>query len=142
MVEDIQGAADVFRPVFDRTGGGDGYVSIEVSPDVASDTTRTIAMAEDLRRRCARPNVMVKIPATSEGIPAIRDQIAKGHNINVTLIFSVARYAEVVEAFLSGLEELQRRGGDVSRVASVASFFVSRMAVSYTHLTLPTIYSV
>jgi transaldolase len=127
MVEDIQGAADVFRPVFDRTGGGDGYVSIEVSPDVASDTTRTIAMAEDLRRRCARPNVMVKIPATSEGIPAIRDQIAKGHNINVTLIFSVDRYAEVVEAFLSGLEELQRRGGDVSRVASVASFFVSRM---------------
>lgn len=127
MVEDIQGAADIFRPVFDRTGGRDGFVSIEVSPDVASDTTRTIAMAEELHRRCARPNVMVKIPATKAGIAAIRDQIAKGHNINVTLIFSVDRYAEVVHAFLSGLEDLKRRGGDVSRVASVASFFVSRM---------------
>jgi transaldolase len=127
MVEDIQGAADIFRPIFDRTGGRDGFVSIEVSPDVASDTTRTIAMAEDLQRRCARPNVMVKIPATKEGIAAIRDQIAKGHNINVTLIFSVERYAEVVHAFLSGLEDLKSRGGDVSRVASVASFFVSRI---------------
>lgn len=127
MVEDIQSAADVFRPVFDRTNGADGYVSIEVPPDVASSTKRTIAMAEELRERCSRPNVMVKIPATKEGIPAIADQIAKGHNINITLIFSVDRYAEVVEAFLSGLEAYQKQGGDLSTVASVASFFVSRV---------------
>jgi transaldolase len=127
MVEDIQGAADVFRPVFDETKAGDGYVSIEVSPEVASSTQKTIAMAEELRARCARPNVMVKIPATKEGVPAIADQIGKGHNINVTLIFSVDRYREVADAFLSGLETLQRRGGDLSKVASVASFFVSRV---------------
>ena len=127
MIEDIQGAADVFRPVFDATHGADGYVSIEVSPEVASSTQKTIAIAEELRDRCARPNVMVKIPATKEGIPAIADQIGKGHNINVTLIFSVDRYGEVVEAFLSGLETLQRRRGDLSTVASVASFFVSRV---------------
>lgn len=127
MVEDIQGAADVFRPVFDRTMGADGYVSIEVPPDVASSTKQTIAMAEELRERCARPNVMVKIPATEQGIPAIADQVAKGHNVNVTLIFSVDRYAEVVEAFMSGLETFQQQGGDLSTVASVASFFVSRV---------------
>ena len=127
MVEDIQAAADVFRPVHDRTKGRDGYVSIEVSPTVASSTRRTIAWAEDLRTRCRRPNVMVKIPATKEGVPAIRDQIARGHNINVTLIFSVERYAEVVEAYLSGLETLLAKGGDLRKVASVASFFVSRV---------------
>src|SRR5579859_3510672 len=127
MVEDIQSAADVFRPVFDRTKGGDGYVSIEVSPTVAGSARRTIAWAEDLRERCHRPNVMVKIPATKEGIPAIRDQIAKGHNINVTLIFSVERYAEEVEAYLSGLEAFAAGGGDLRKVASVASFFVSRV---------------
>jgi transaldolase/glucose-6-phosphate isomerase len=127
MVEDIQAAADVFRPIFDRTKGRDGYVSIEVSPTVAASTRRTIAWAEDLRARCHRPNVMVKIPATIEGLPAIRDQIAKGHNINVTLIFSVDRYAEVVEAYLSGLETLLKNGGDLRKVASVASFFVSRV---------------
>ncbi len=127
MVEDIQGAADVFRPVFDATRGADGYVSIEVSPEVASSTQKTIAMAEELRERCARPNVMVKIPATKEGIPAIADQIGKGHNINVTLIFAVDRYGEVVEAFLSGMETLLRRRGDLTKVASVASFFVSRV---------------
>ena len=127
MVEDIQAAADVFRPVYDRTRGKDGFVSIEVSPTVANNTRSTIAWAEDLRDRCHRPNVMVKIPATKEGLPAIKDQISKGHNINVTLIFAVQRYAEVVEAYLSGLEELHRKGGDLSRVASVASFFVSRV---------------
>ena len=127
MVEDIQAAADVFRPVFERTKGGDGYVSIEVSPTVAASTQRTIAWAEDLRARCHRPNVMVKIPATKQGIPAIHDQISKGHNINVTLIFSVDRYAEVVEAYLSGLEKLHQKGGDLRKVASVASFFVSRV---------------
>jgi transaldolase / glucose-6-phosphate isomerase len=127
MVEDIQAAADVFRPVHEKTKGKDGFVSIEVSPTVAASTRRTIAWAEDLRSRCRRPNVMVKIPATPEGIPAIRDQIARGHNINVTLIFSVDRYAEVVEAYLSGLEALAAKGGDLRKVASVASFFVSRV---------------
>jgi transaldolase/glucose-6-phosphate isomerase len=127
MVEDIQAAADVFRPVYDRTKGKDGYVSIEVSPTVAASTRRTIAFAEDLRERCRRPNVMVKIPATTEGLPAIYDQISKGHNINITLIFAVDRYAEVVEAYLAGLEKLHKQGGDLSKVASVASFFVSRL---------------
>ena len=127
MVEDIQAAADVFHEVHHKTKGADGYVSIEVSPTVANSTPRTIAFAEDLKRRTHRPNVMVKIPATKPGVPAIRDQISKGHNINVTLIFSVKRYAEVIEAYLSGLEALQRKGGDLSKVASVASFFVSRV---------------
>ncbi len=127
MVEDIQAAADVFRPVYEKTKGKDGYVSIEVSPTLANNTRGTIAMAEDLRDRCRRPNVMVKIPATKEGIPAIQDQISKGHNINITLIFAVDRYDEVVEAYLSGLERLHQKGGDLSKVASVASFFVSRV---------------
>jgi transaldolase/glucose-6-phosphate isomerase len=127
MVEDIQAAADVFRPVYDKTKGKDGYVSIEVAPTLANNTRGTIAMAEDLRDRCRRPNVMVKIPATKEGLPAIQDQISKGHNINITLIFAVERYDEVVEAYLSGLEKLHQKGGDLSKVASVASFFVSRV---------------
>src|ERR1700680_4077763 len=99
MVEDVSAAADVFRPVHDKTAGKDGYVSIEVSPTLANSARRTIAFAEDLRDRCHRPNVMVKIPATKEGLPAIYDQISKGHNINITLIFSVDRYAEGVEAY-------------------------------------------
>src|SRR3981081_2050636 len=127
MVEDIQAAADVFRPVYDKTKGKDGFVSIEVSPTLADNTKGTIAMAEDLRNRTRRPNVMVKIPATEEGLPAIFDQISKGHNINITLIFAVERYDEVVEAYLSGLEKLHKKGGDLSKVASVASFFVSRV---------------
>ena len=127
MVEDIQAAADVFRPVYDKTKGKDGYVSIEVSPTAATNTRRTIANAEELRDLCRRPNVMVKIPATKEGLPAIFDQISKGHNINITLIFAVDRYDEVVEAYLSGLEKLHKKGGDLSKVASVASFFVSRV---------------
>ena len=127
MVEDVSAAADVFRPVHDKTKGHDGFVSIEVSPTAASSTRRTIAYAEDLRTRCHRPNVMVKIPATKEGIPAIYDQISKGHNINITLIFSVDRYGEVMEAYLSGLEKLRKGGGELRNVASVASFFVSRV---------------
>src|SRR6267378_113284 len=127
IVEDVSAAADVFRPVYDRTKGHDGFVSIEVSPTVANSTRRTIAYAEDLRKRCRRPNVMVKIPATIEGIPAIYDQISKGHNINITLIFSVDRYGEVMEAYLSGLEKLHKQGGELRNVASVASFFVSRV---------------
>ncbi len=127
MIEDVQAAADVFRPVYDKTKGKDGFVSIEVGPTIANSTQKTIKFAEYLHDRCRRPNVMVKIPATKEGLPAIEDQISKGNNINITLIFSVDRYAEVVEAFMSGLEKLQRAGGDVSKVASVASFFVSRV---------------
>jgi transaldolase / glucose-6-phosphate isomerase len=127
LLEDIQAAADVFRPVYDRTDGRDGFVSIEVSPTVAADTQATVAMARDLFRRAGRPNVMVKIPGTEPGLPAIRQMLGEGVNINVTLIFSTARYDEVVDAFMSGLEDLRERGGDPSKVASVASFFVSRV---------------
>ena len=127
MLEDIRAAADVFRPVYDDTSGADGFVSIEVSPKLARDTQGTIDMAADLFQRAARPNVMVKIPATPEGIPAIRTMIGEGVNINVTLIFSTERYDEVVEAFMAGLEDLRQRGGDPSKIASVASFFVSRV---------------
>ncbi|HET9051999.1 MAG TPA: transaldolase, partial [Candidatus Dormibacteraeota bacterium] len=127
MVEDVVAAADILRTVHDSDGGRDGFVSIEVSPSVAHSIEATVEMARDLHRRCARPNVMVKIPATAAGVPAIRTMIAEGANINVTLIFGVTRYEEVVEAFLQGLEDLRRSGGDVSRVNSVASFFVSRV---------------
>jgi transaldolase/glucose-6-phosphate isomerase len=127
MVEDVLDAADIFRPVHQSTGGRDGFVSIEVSPSVAHSTEQTVAMARDLHRRCRRPNVMVKIPATPEGVPAIQTMIAEGANINVTLIFSVLRYEQVVEAFLSGLEILAAGGGSLAQVNSVASFFVSRV---------------
>jgi transaldolase len=123
----VRAAADVLRPVYDEQAGNDGFVSIEVSPDIADDTERTVAAARELHARCDRPNVMVKIPATPAGVPAIRRMIGEGANINVTLIFSVARYAEVVDAFLSGLEDYAGARGDLSRVASVASFFVSRV---------------
>src|SRR5258708_13182612 len=106
MVEDIQAAADVFRPVYDKTRGKDGYVSIEVSPTAATNTRRTIANAEELRDLCRRPNVMVKIPATKEGLPAIFAQISKGHNINITLIFPLHRYHQPVEPYLPPLENL------------------------------------
>src|SRR5713101_2707974 len=127
MLEDVSAAADVFRPIYDKTTGRDGFVRTEVSPPVANSTRRTISFAQDLRERCHRPNVMVKIPATKQGIPAIYDQISKGHNINITLIFSVDRYGEVMEAYLSGLEKLHKGGGELRNVASVASFFVSRV---------------
>jgi transaldolase/glucose-6-phosphate isomerase len=127
LVEDVQAAADAFRPVFEREHGGDGFVSIEVSPDIAYDTEKTIAAARDLHRRVARPNVMIKIPATPAGLPAIEAMIGEGVNINVTLIFSVERYVKVVEAYFAGLERRQKAGGDLSQVRSVASFFVSRL---------------
>jgi transaldolase / glucose-6-phosphate isomerase len=127
MLEDIQAAADIFRPVYEASGGADGFVSIEVGPAIAGDTQQTIATAQDLHRRAARPNVMVKIPATRAGVPAIRHMIGEGKHTNVTLIFSVQRYEEVVEAYLSGLEDLQSKGGDLHQVSSVASFFVSRV---------------
>jgi transaldolase len=127
MLEDIQAAADIFRPVYEATAGSDGFVSIEVGPAIAGDTRQTIATAQDLHRRAARPNVMVKIPATPAGLPAIRHMIGEGKHTNVTLIFSVQRYEEVVEAYLSGLEDLHSKGGDLHQVSSVASFFVSRV---------------
>ena len=127
LIEDVQSAADIFRPVFERERGHDGYVSIEVSPEIAGDTEKTIAAARDLRQRVSRPNVMVKIPATPSGLAAIEAMIAEGANINVTLIFAVERYVKVVEAFLAGLERLRANGGDLSKVQSVASFFVSRV---------------
>lgn len=126
-VEDIRRACDLFRPLYDETRGGDGYVSLEVHPALAHDTDATFAQAKHLWERLACPNLMIKIPATKEGLPAIRRAIAAGINVNVTLIFSIERYREVMEAYLSGLEERESAGQDLSVVASVASFFVSRM---------------
>jgi len=126
-VEDIRAACDLFMPLYEETNGGDGYVSIEVNPFLANDTDRTAAQAQQLWVRVARPNLFVKIPATREGIPAIRKSIAAGVNINITLIFSLERYAEVMEAYLSGLEDRLAAGQPIGSVASVASFFVSRV---------------
>jgi transaldolase/glucose-6-phosphate isomerase len=126
-IEDIQAAADVFAPVFARTGGADGYVSIEVRPAYARDTEATIKEARRLWRAVNRPNLMVKIPATAEGLPAIEQSIAEGININVTLIFSLERYEAVMEAYLRGLERRLAARKKVDGIASVASFFVSRV---------------
>src|SRR5690349_4488029 len=126
-IEDIRAACDLFQPLYEETNGGDGFVSIEVSPDVANDTEATLAQVEQLWARVHRPNLMVKIPATKAGIPAIRKAISVGINVNVTLIFSLQRYAEVMEAYLSGLEDHIAAGHSVNHIASVASFFVSRV---------------
>ncbi|MCA1581180.1 MAG: transaldolase [Acidobacteria bacterium] len=126
-VQDVQRAADLFRPVFDRTGGDDGFVSIEVGPHLALDRDGTIEEARRLWKSCDRPNVMVKIPGTKEGVPAIRQCLEEGININITLLFSVSRYREVMEAYLAGLEARAAAGKPVDRVRSVASFFVSRV---------------
>lgn len=126
-IEDIRAACDLFAPLYEETDGGDGYVSIEVSPDVAHDTEATLAQVEQLWARVRRPNLMVKIPATKAGLPAIRKATAVGINVNITLIFSLARYAEVMEAYLSGLEDHLAAGHSVNHIASVASFFVSRV---------------
>ncbi len=127
LATDVGTAADLLRPTYDACGGADGFVSIEVSPELAADTEGTITQARELHERLDRPNVMVKIPATPEGIPAIEAMIGEGRNINVTLIFSLVRYGEVIEAYFSGLERLAAAGGDLSTVNSVASFFVSRV---------------
>src|SRR5580704_5595016 len=126
-VEDIQQATDVLRPTFDATHGADGFVSIEVSPYLAKDTQGTIDEAKRLWREVGRKNLMIKVPGTQEGLPAIRDLIAGGINVNITLLFAQAVYEQVVEAYISGLEVLAAKNGDVSRIASVASFFVSRI---------------
>lgn len=125
--DDVRDAADVFRPVFDATKGVDGRVSIEVSPDLAHDTEATIAQAKQLSAKVDRPNVHIKIPATKAGLPAITAVIAEGISVNVTLIFSLERYAEVIDAYLTGLEKAKAAGRDLSKIHSVASFFVSRV---------------
>jgi len=126
-VEDIKQATDILRPVYEATGGSDGFVSIEVSPYLAKDTQATMDEARRLWREIDRKNLMIKVPATQEGLPAIRDLIGEGINVNITLLFAQQVYEQVVEAYLSGLEALAKKGGDVSRIASVASFFVSRI---------------
>lgn len=126
-IRDIQAAADLFLPLYDKTGGGDGYVSLEVSPYLAHDTEQTLQDAKRLWNTVDRPNLMVKIPATQEGLPAITESIADGININVTLIFSLDRYQEVIEAYLTGLEKRVSRGDSIENIASVASFFISRI---------------
>ena len=125
MIRDIQAAADLFLPVYERTEGRDGYVSVEVTPGKARDTAGTVAEAAELWSQVGRPNAMIKIPATREGLPAIEETIAAGINVNVTLIFSVERYREVADAYCRGLE--RRRGAESRRIASVASVFVSRI---------------
>lgn len=126
-VRDVQDAADILREVYDSTDAGDGFVSLEVSPHLAFDTEKTIAEARRLWQMVDRPNLMVKVPATPEGIPAIEQLIADGININVTLLFSQAAYRDVAHAYVAGLKRRGDAGEDVSRVASVASFFVSRI---------------
>ena len=129
-IQDIQNAADVLRPVYDRTEGRDGYVSLEVSPYLAMETDATVKEARRLRRAVGRDNVMIKVPATKAGLPAIRQLTGEGVNVNITLMFSQQVYEEVVEAYLSGLEHFAAQGGDLSKIASVASFFVSRIDTS------------
>ena len=124
VIDDIRNALRILRPVHDESGGEDGFVSIEVAPSIARDTAATIDAARGLHERINEPNLYVKIPATAEGVPAVRQMVSEGRNINITLIFSVSRYDEIIEAYLSGLEAYD---GDLSQVHSVASFFVSRV---------------
>jgi transaldolase len=126
-LDDIRAAAADMEPVWERSGGVDGRISFEVPPDIADDAEATTRETRRLFDELARPNVFIKIPATAAGVPAIRASIAAGVNVNVTLIFSIQRYREVIEAYLGGLEELAASGGDLTEVASVASFFVSRV---------------
>ena len=125
--KDVRDACDVLRPVYDATDGFDGRVSIEVEPGLARDTDGTVAMAEKLWKEVDRPNAMIKIPATREGLPAIAAAIAKGISVNVTLIFSLERYRGVMDAYLYGLEQAAAEGRDLSKIHSVASFFISRV---------------
>jgi len=127
VTSDIRDALAVLRPVHDASGGDDGFVSIEVAPALAHDTERTAQQARRLHRLIDRPNLYVKIPGTVEGLPAIRTMIGEGRSINVTLLFSVERYDQVIDAYVGGLEDLTAAGGDLSTVRSVASFFVSRV---------------
>jgi len=127
MTYDIRWACDVLRPVYDASDGVDGRVSIEVDPRLARETAKTIAEAKQLWWLVDRPNLFIKIPATAAGVPAITATLAEGISVNVTLIFSLERYAEVIDAFMAGLEQAAANGHDISKLASVASFFVSRV---------------
>jgi transaldolase len=128
-VEDVQRAADLFRLLYDRLAGQDGFVSLEVNPHLAHDTRGTVAEARHLWQALARPNVLIKVPATKAGLPAIRQLISESINVNVTLLFGLPRYREVAEAYIAGLEDLAASGQPLGRVASVASFFLSRIDV-------------
>ena len=128
-VEDIQNVADLLRPTYDRTNGQDGFVSLEVSPRLAHDTVGSIEEARQLWSLVDRPNAMIKVPATLEGIPAIQQLIGEGINVNITLLFGLPRYREVAEAYITGLETLATKGENLKQVASVASFFLSRIDV-------------
>ena len=125
--EDVRRAADSLRPIYDRTSGADGFVSLEVSPELAHDTAGTIAEAKRLWREVDRPNLMIKVPGTDEGAPAVEELIADGLNINITLLFSVDAHRRVMDAYMAGLERRIRAGHPIDRSASVASFFVSRV---------------
>lgn len=127
VIQDIRTVADLLRPVYDQMHGKDGYVSLEVSPDLSHDTEATIAEARRFWSMVQRPNLMIKIPATPEGIPAVQTAISEGINVNITLIFSLDSYRAVTEAYISGLEARKDKGKDISTIASVASFFVSRV---------------
>lgn len=130
VIRDVHDACDVFSRIYDHSDGADGYVSVEVAPDVAHDAAATVEAARGLHQRIDRRNLMVKIPATEQGIGPIEEMIAEGRNTNVTLIFGLPRYAQVIEAYMRGLERLARHpDADLSRVASVASFFISRVDV-------------
>jgi transaldolase len=126
---DVRRVADLLRPIYERTDGQDGFVSIEVSPYLAGDTEGTLAEVRRFWHTIDRPNLMVKIPSTPAGVPAIRQALSEGININITLIFAIENYRQVVEAYLSALEERSAKGQDISRIGSVASFFVSRVDV-------------
>ncbi|MBD0282710.1 MAG: transaldolase [Thermoleophilaceae bacterium] len=126
-LDDVRGAADRLRPAYDQSGGRDGFVSFECTPDLADDTKATIEQALELWERLARPNVMIKVPATEAGVPAIEELTAGGVNVNVTLLFSVARYEQVIDAYIRGLERRLAAGEPLDSIASVASFFVSRV---------------
>lgn len=127
--QDVQNAADVFRPLYEKTKGEDGYVSLEVNPHLANDTEGTIDEGRRLWSALNRPNVLIKVPATIEGLPAIRQLIKEGINVNVTLLFGLARYREVAEAFIEGLEDRLKQGKPIDNIASVASFFLSRIDI-------------
>jgi transaldolase len=128
-VQDIKEAADVFRPLYERTQGRDGYVSLEVSPHIAHETEKTIHEARELWKKVGRPNILIKIPATAEGFPAIRQCLSEGINVNITLIFGLPTYMKVANAYIEGLELRLGQGRSIKRIASVASFFLSRIDV-------------
>lgn len=124
---DVADALEILRPTFHHSGGTDGFVSVEVAPGLARDTLATVQAAREFHERIDKPNLLVKIPATAEGVEAVETMIAGGRSINVTLLFSLSRYGEILDAYISGLERFARRGGDLASVHSVASFFVSRV---------------